>query len=408
LLGDLLNGTIADASRTTEIAQRWEQLTGAVMAKGVEDTATYRYPGLLSHAEVGSDPDTAARSMDDFWAFSDQRGRQFPSGLNATSTHDSKRSEDTRAQLYALSEAADDWGALLHTWRQRHAKGNACVPSPFDELFIYQTLAAIWPNGQINLPTGDWERVAEYVVKAAREAKCHTTWVDPDAAYEDLLRTFVADLEKPPALEFRTELRDFVRSVAPSSATNGLAMVVLKSVCPGVPDFYQGTEMWTRTLTDPDNRRPIDFDAHQATLDRLSDYRPSMDGWEDGRVKLWVTRALMRLRRAQPRLFSDGSYDRLEVVGPLQDHLIAIGRRHGNNWLIAMVPRLMWSHLAVDQFPIGAAVWADTRLNLPDGLPQEMTDVLTGQSLDLKSTDCGIADVLSQLPVAVLYGASAH
>ncbi len=408
LFGDLLNGAITDDSRTTEIAQRWEQLTGAVMAKGVEDTATYRYPGLLSHAEVGSDPDTAARSMDEFWAFSAQRGRQFPSGLNGTSTHDSKRGEDARAQLYALSEAADDWGGLLHTWRHRHIKSSSCVPSPFDELFVYQTLAAIWPIGQITLPTDDWERVAEYVVKAARESKRHTTWIDPDTAYEDLLRTFVAELGQPQALEFRTELRDFVRSVAPSSATNGLALLVLKSVCPGIPDFYQGTELWTRTLTDPDNRRPIDFDAHRATLDGLAGYKPSMDGWEDGQVKLWVTRSLMHLRREQPLLFSRGSYERLQVVGPLQDHVIGISRQHEGEWLIAMVPRLMRSHLALDQFPIGDAVWAETRFNLPEGLPREMTDVLTGQTLALKGTDCEVADLLHQLPVTVLYGTSAH
>jgi (1->4)-alpha-D-glucan 1-alpha-D-glucosylmutase len=404
LIGQVLVDPTQD---TAEIAQRWEQLSGAVMAKGVEDTATYRYAGLLSHCEVGSDPDRASCSVDEFFAFTDERGRRYQMGLNTTSTHDSKRSEDTRSRLYALSEAAPQWCRLLRSWHRRHAEllGGEPGPSPIDELLIYQTLVGLWPIGEDTLSDVDWQRVVDYAVKAAREAKSRTSWIEPDDSYEGALRAFIAQLGDASTKEFRHQLSGFVRLIAPSSATSGLALTVLKSVCPGVPDFYQGTELWTHTLTDPDNRRPVDFDRRRQVLRDLPDFIPSMEHWEDGRVKLLVTHLLLRLRKERPALFSEGAYHQVAVDGPLQQQVIAVSRRHGRDWLVAVVPRLMLQHLALDQFPVGD-VWAGTQLLLGDGSPTEFVNVLTGRTIDCPTNVCGVGEVLSQLPVAVLLGTS--
>jgi (1->4)-alpha-D-glucan 1-alpha-D-glucosylmutase len=409
MIAEILLGSSSEDAQAREIAQRWEQLSGAVMAKGVEDTASYRYAGLLSHCEVGSDPDHASCSVDDFFAMTNEQGRRHPLGLNATSTHDSKRSEDTRARLYALSEAAPQWSRLVRSWHRRHVErlAGAPGPGPVDELLIYQTLVGLWPIGPDTLSAVDWERVSDYVVKAAREAKRRTSWIDPDDAYEDALRSFIALLGGARTEEFRDELRRFVRVIAPSSATNGLALTVLKSVCPGVPDFYQGTELWTHTLTDPDNRGAIDFDLRRAALGGLPGFLPSMEQWEDGRIKLLVTHSLLQLRRERPALFSEGAYFQVVVDGPLQEHVVALGRRHERDWLIAVVPRLVLQHLAPGQFPVGPALWADTRMHLPDGSPEEYTDVFTGRSLSLRATAGAVGEVLGQLPVAVLHATSA-
>jgi len=406
MIGDVLLLAGSEHVMAPEIAQRWEQLSGAVMAKGVEDTASYRYTGLLSHAEVGSDPDHASRSTEEFFSFTSERGRHFPMGLNATSTHDSKRGEDTRARLYALSEAAPQWNTLVGTWHRRHAELLAGMPgpAPSDEMLIYQTLVGVWPSGADNLDANDWQRVSEYLVKAAREAKLRTTWVDPDEAYEGALRSFVNLLGQTSTATFRAELNGLVELIEPCSATNGLALTVLKSICPGVPDFYQGTELWTHSLTDPDNRRPVNFDVRRQAIRDLPDFTPAVDGWPDGRVKLQVTQSLLTLRRERPALFSNGMYSRVEVEGPLREHVVAVSRRHGPNWLLALVPRLMLQHLAPGQFAVGDQIWAGTHLVLPEDAPMEFVNVLTRQSLSLHSADLEVGDALSRLPVAVLHG----
>jgi malto-oligosyltrehalose synthase len=408
-IGDVLLGRYADQADPREIAQRWEQLSGAVMAKGVEDTASYRYAGLLSHAEVGSDPDRASCSIDEFFAHTHARGRHS-SGLNATSTHDSKRGEDTRARLYALSEVASRWNRLVRLWHRRHTEllHGAPGPSPLDEWLIYQTLAGIWPLDTDTLTSDDWQRVSDYVIKAARESKRRTTWVDPDDQYEGSLHRFVELLGRPDTVQFRHELNRLIKRIAPSSVTSGLALTVLKSVCPGVPDFYQGTEFWTHTLTDPDNRRAVDFDARRTALQEISDFDPLATRWDDDRLKLLITQALLVLRREHPALFSEGAYDRIAVTGPLREHVVALSRRHRDEWVLAVVPRLMLQHLPPGRIPVGAHLWADTVLHLPAGAPSEFTNVFTHQAVAFKGMECEVARLLRQLPVAVLFGPAAH
>ncbi len=412
--GDTHGG--AGGAGWVEVAQRWQQLTGAVTAKGVEDTATYRFSGLLAHAEVGSDPGHPAVNIPAFHAATAARGRRHPSSLNATSTHDSKRSEDVRARLFALSEVADEWDRLTARWHRRSAGvlRAASGPDAHDELVAYQTLAAMWPMGRARMSAEVCARVQAYAVKAAREAKCRTGWTDPDERYERALRSFIRRLARSSPTTFGAEMERLVRRIGPAAATNSLALVVLKSVCPGVPDVYQGTELWDFSLTDPDNRRPVDFAARRALLATLpGDDAPAaarqaaaalLAAWEDGRIKLHVLRTLLALRRAQPVLFDRGSYHLARASGAGADHAVGILRRRGRQWVVALVPRLMLGLAGPGRFALGGRVWGDTRLHLPAPAPRELTDVVTGVTLAVRRNAFAVGQALDTLPVAVLRG----
>jgi malto-oligosyltrehalose synthase len=410
-------GSTAGAARWREVACRWQQLTGAVTAKGVEDTATYRFSGLLGHAEVGSDPGRPAIEPAEFRARTSARGRRYPSSLNTTSTHDSKRSEDVRARLYALSEVAEEWNRLVARWQRRHAPAHAQAGGPdgHDELVAYQMVAAMWPAGRARPSTALCRRMQDYVVKAAREAKRHTDWADPDAPYERALRLFIHRLSRSPDLSFDAEMAALVRRIGPAAATNSLALSVLKSVCPGVPDLYQGTELWDFSLTDPDNRRPVDFQRHRRLLVSLpgDDAPPAeraaaaatlLAAWEDGRIKLYVLHALLTLRRSQPRLFDRGSFDLLPTKGPGREHVVGVVRRSGRQWLMAFVPRLTFDQAGAGGFPVGPRVWGSTTAQLPAGAPTRFTDVLTGTVTHSTRGALQIGGVLATLPVSVLRG----
>jgi malto-oligosyltrehalose synthase len=401
--------------RWLEVTRRWQQLTGAVTAKGVEDTATYRFSGLLGHAEVGCDPANPASEPPEFAAAIGARGRRHPSSLNATSTHDSKRSEDVRARLFALSEVPDEWNRLTKRWHRRHGQvvARAGGPDGHDELVVYQTVFALWPVGGSHLPPGECSRVQDYMVKAAREGKRRTSWVDPNEHYERSLRSFVHRLVRSDDNPFGSEMERLVARIGPAAVTNSLALSVLKAVCPGVPDIYQGTELWDLSLTDPDNRRPVDFASRRALLARLPgcdappDERTAgadelLSAWNDGRIKLYVLRALLHLRRAEPALFDRGSYQLLETRGPMRDHLMAIARQSGRTWVVALVPRLTLSRVGPARFPVGSRVWGGTTVRLPSPAPRSFTDVLTGGRHDVPNGVLQAGRVLGTLPVAVL------
>jgi (1->4)-alpha-D-glucan 1-alpha-D-glucosylmutase len=410
----ILNGGDG-AAHWREVAWRWQQLTGAVTAKGVEDTATYRFCGLLGHAEVGSDPGRPAIEPAEFGARIGARGRRYPSSLNTTSTHDSKRSEDVRARLYALSEVAEEWDRLVARWHRRHAPAIARSggPDSHDELVAYQTVAAMWPAGRVRPSAAVCRRMQDYVVKAAREAKRHTDWADPDAPYERALRSFIHRLSRSPDLPFEAEMAALVRRIGPAAATNSLALSVLKSVCPGVPDLYQGTELWDFSLTDPDNRRPVDFERHRRLLASLpeDDAPPAeraaaaatmLATWEDGRIKLHVLHTLLTLRRRQPRLFDRGSFALLPMKGPGREHVVGVVRRSGRQWLMAFVPRLAIDQAGAGRFPVGARLWGSTTAQLPAGAPTRFTDVLTGSVTEARRGALQIGGILGTLPVSVL------
>lgn len=405
-LGLVLEGLCqagAAQSPWLRFAQRWQQLSGADMAKGVEDTASYRYSGLLSHAEVGCDPDRSSVTPEEFARFLTSR-RARPSSLNATSTHDSKRNEDARARLYALSEASTRWSSLVRGWHRRYAKRAA--PDAHDELLVYQSLFALWPFGSSRLRPELRRRLEQYVVKAAREAKVRTSWTDPDTAYEAALVGLVRRLARDKT--FSGEMERFVRRLGAAAATNSLALTVLKCVAPGVPDFYQGTEVFAPSLTDPDNRRPVDWEDLGRLLGSLpapgestsADLAAMVSGWPDGRLKLHTIRALLQLRRENPELFDAAPAQLHAASGPHADKVVALGRRHGRRGVIAVIPRLTLAMCPAGRFPTGGHIWGDTTLRLPAGSGQ-FRDILSGKPFGREEVP-RIGDILGPLPVAVL------
>jgi malto-oligosyltrehalose synthase len=398
-----------------DLTQRWQQLSGAVMAKGVEDTATYRYSGLLSHAEVGGDPDRASVRPDEFHELARDH-RRVPSSLNATSTHDSKRSEDARARLFVLSEHSDEWSSLTARWlcRRDQAPSSLRAPSVHDQLVIFQSLVAVWPVGSHRVGRDVVTRVQHYIVKAAREAKRETSWTDPDADYERALTSFVSTFARN--RESSDEMASFVRHIAPAAATNGLAMTVLKCVAPGVPDFYQGTELWDHSLTDPDNRRPVDFSQRRSLLERLpnADATPTkrraatrqlLARWPTGALKLYVTREMLALRKLYRDLFATGDYDVLAVTGPHAEHVVAVARQLGREWVLAIVPRQTANLVDAGRFALGDETWgARTSLRIPATAPSQFRDIFTGTTVTPSRSRLTIAECLAELPVAVLVG----
>ncbi len=392
------------AHRTTSggpwlaVAQRWQQLSGAVMAKGVEDTATYRYPGLLVQADVGGDPDRPFCDAAAFHRLCQQRS----AGLNATSTHDSKRNEDARCRLAAVSEASDAWAALTERWQRRFISSGGDGPHPKEALLAYQSMLALWPMSGDGLDAPTLGRLQDYMVKATREAKRRSSWTDPDLSYEHTVRAFVARVNDDG--RFRAELARYFRRIAPAAVTNTLALLVLKTGAPGAPDFYQGTELMEPTLTDPDNRRPIDFDARAATLSNLPPVSVAAAGrlltdYGDGRIKLYATRALLQARRTSRTLFARGSYRPLKASSP---HIVAFARRHGPQVALCVVPRLTHTLAGPGRFAVGTRVWGSETVSVPSWGRGPFEDVLTGRVVEPRVGNLELGEVLRTLPVAFL------
>jgi (1->4)-alpha-D-glucan 1-alpha-D-glucosylmutase len=380
------------------VALRWQQLSGAVMAKGVEDTATYRYPGLLAQADVGGDPDRPATDADAFHRFL----RRHSGGLNGSSTHDSKRNEDARCRLAVLSEATDAWASLTEGWHRRFVSKERDSPHAGEELAAYQSMLALWPPDGDRLDKATLGRLQEYMTKATREAKRRSSWDNPDARYERTVRSFVARINDDE--KFRRELSGFFRNVAPATVTNTLALLALKSCAPGAPDFYQGTELFAPTLTDPDNRRRVDFGGRAAMLSQLPPVstavaRQLLADWHDGRLKLSATRALLQMRRASPELFAQGSYHPLETSSP---HVVAFARRHGPRVALCVVPRLTYTLAGPGRFPVGPRVWGSHTVSVPRWGQGPYEDVLTGRRVEVSTGTVALSDILQTLPVTVL------
>ncbi|MGH3732434.1 MAG: malto-oligosyltrehalose synthase [Acidimicrobiales bacterium] len=404
LIGEVLGASTADSR---QLVQRWQQLCSADMAKGTEDTATYRYAGLLSHAEVGGDPDHASCQPAQFHQFATARLSR-PSTLNATSTHDSKRSEDSRARLFTLSEVPDEWSAHVNRWHRRYVTASEEL-DPVDELRMYQSFVCLWPSQPERPPRSVVRRIQDYAVKAAREAKRHTSWTDPVSRYERSLRRFAATLAGDE--QYVREMSRFMARVSPAAMANSLAMLVLKCVAPGAPDFYQGTELFEYTLTDPDNRRAIDFARRRAALSRLpgrhdapnraSELRALVQSGDQGGLKMYVTRNLLHLRRRHRELFAQGNYRALAVSGPLRNHAVAIARRLGNDWVIASIPRQTIGIAGPTRFATGA-LWQGTTLHLPDDAPTHFVDVLSGAQVRARRGHLEISQCLKDAPVSVL------
>jgi (1->4)-alpha-D-glucan 1-alpha-D-glucosylmutase len=393
---------------------RWQQLSGPVMAKGLEDTALYAYNRLVSLNEVGARLE--AVSPGDFHRFNTCRQARWPYAMNATSTHDTKRSEDVRARISVLSEMPRDWTRYVARWsrwnrpRKRAVRGKL-APDANEELLIYQTLVGAWPFEEAG--DGFPERLKAYVIKAAREAKVHTNWLHPDQEYEDALLSFIdAVLDPASAGRLLSEFHRVHRRTSFYGAINSLAQVLLKIASPGVPDFYQSTSNWDFSLVDPDNRRPVDFPRVIELLERLRQWehgdvaplvRSLLENWRDGGVKLFLTYRAVTFRTAHPQVFLDGDYVPLEPAGARGGNVIAFARRTHSEWVVAVVPRLLLRHSARERWPIGRRYWRDTSLPLPGDAPAGFTNALTGEQFVCARGVLRLADALRTFPVALLW-----
>ncbi len=410
---------------------RLQQLTGPVMAKALEDTAFYRWFPLASLNEVGGDPRVFGVGVEEFHRRNEERRRTWPHALSATATHDTKRGEDVRARISALSEIPDAWCDAVTRWRalnagaRRDAEG-VTVPDANEEYLFYQTLIGAWPFAMHggDAETAFRDRITGYMRKALKEAKLHTSWINPHREYEDAMTTFIEAVLASAA--FRDDFARFQAPIARAAVATGLARTVLKIAAPGVPDFYRGTELWDLSLVDPDNRRPVDYVSRRAMLDDL-DARAGRDRRAlvrellakpaDGAIKLYVAASALRFRREHRELFDDGAYVPLVALGERAPHVVAFARVAGERAVVAVAGRffLRLAEAAArdGDDPAGgergggaqsaAARWRGTRLALDPRLPRgEYRDVLTGCGVTVGDEPIAVDGVLADLPCALL------
>jgi (1->4)-alpha-D-glucan 1-alpha-D-glucosylmutase len=419
-----------------DVARKFQQYTAPVQAKGVEDTAFYRHNLLLSLNEVGGEPARFGCTVEEFHAANRLRLAAWPHESTATGTHDTKRGEDARARLNVLSEIPAEWREAVSGWmrinrRSRTRIAPSLAPTPDDEYHFYQALLAIWPaepagtDLPASAPPMIEERLRAYVIKAAREAKVSTSWINPNTEYEEAIAAFArATLAGPPARAFLAAFVPFARRVAWVGAFNSLAQLILKLASPGVPDFYQGTELWDLTLVDPDNRRPVDYDVRRAWLDELAPVRsrvtgdpvePSahdiadlLDTWSDGRIKLYVTSRGLQLRRTRAALFLGGDYLPLECEGRHRERLVALARVLDEDVVVAVTPRLIAPlGRGSGRLLVAPEAWGDTRVRLPQPRRgRRWRHLLTGEELSVVhgATDDWLlaSQVFATCPVALL------
>ena len=362
-----------------DFALRFQQTTGPVMAKGVEDTAFYRYNRLVSLNDVGGDPGRFGTSVADFHAHNRRIAAEWPSTQLATSTHDTKRSEDVRARIGLLSEIPAQWATAVRRWTGANARHkHDGMPDANAEYLLYQTLVGAWPIDAV--------RAVAYMEKATREAKVHTSWIDPNPAYDDALREFVTAVLADPA--FTDDLAGFVGPLVGPGRTTSLAQTLLKLTSPGVPDLYQGSELWDLSLVDPDNRRPVDYDERRRVLERVRDATADqvLALADEGAPKIWLTQRALAVRRAHPEAFGpEGRYQPLTAAGAQADHVVAFVR---GDRVAVIVPRLVVGLAA-------AGGWGDTTIELPAG---EWDEAFAGTDADTTR----VGDLLGQFPVALL------
>ena len=420
------------ASEEDKAAQRrfvgkFQQVTAPVMAKGLEDTAFYVYTRLLSLNEVGNDADRFGVSPEECHRTNQERQAKWPWALSALSTHDTKRSEDVRARLNVLSELPEEWQACLKRWSDLNAQHRLLddepVPDANEEYLLYQTLLGAWP---LEPYTADEyaafvERMQAYMLKALHEAKVHTSWMNPNPTYDEAVQQYVAKiLDAQANTAFLDDFRGLQRRLSHLGLFNSLSQTLLKITTPGVPDTYQGTELWDFSLVDPDNRRPVDY-AHRHRLlqelqarlaaagnDRTALAQELLGSKEDGRIKLYVTMLALDCRRTHPGLFAAGDYLPVQAKGAQREHIFGFVRCQGDHQALVVVPRLM-ARLLQDGHaaPLGEAVWQDTTLLLPGMTPQRTwRHVFTGEPVRCAAEDghatLTVAEVLGHFPVALL------
>ena len=435
-------------------AMKFQQFTSPVMAKGIEDTAFYRYNRLVSLNDVGSDLHRFGVPVSEFHSANRGRVSSWPHAMLATSTHDSKRSEDVRARINVLSELSALWRLRVRDWRRinrslRRSLSGRPSPRPNDEYLIYQTLVGAWPFAlDENSPREDFkafsDRIEAYMLKAIREAKRNTSWINRSVDYEDAVTSFVKALIEPGSKNrFLADFLPLQRQVARLGMWNSLSQTLLKLTCPGVPDIHQGNEIWDFSLVDPDNRRPVDYERRQQAFETLRQASASnseglrrlLESPEDGRIKLHLTWRTLCFRRQHADLFREGKYLVLGVTGPKADRVLAFARKYKDATAVIIVPRLVAGLInesnsesifgsssesnseatssgappdlvettntsGLDRLPLGPRVWGETNVLLPNGGRAKCRNVLTDQTLEVEG-QIKLAEALAEFPVAL-------
>jgi (1->4)-alpha-D-glucan 1-alpha-D-glucosylmutase len=416
----------ADKKEWVDFAMRFQQITGPVMAKGLEDTAFYSYNRLVSLNEVGGSPERFGASLETFHGKNMERIKCWPNALIATSTHDTKRSEDVRARINVLSEIPDEWRKCLINWRKLNKKKKPVVegqrvPDRNEEYLLYQTLIGAWPVSHVEGTEYEIfkKRIKDYMLKAIREAKINTSWINPNTMYEDAMMLFIENiLTSMPNNQF---LKDFIvcqKRVSHYGMFNSLSQTLLKITSPGVPDFYQGTEIWNFSLVDPDNRRPVDYTLRREMLNKLKRRESELGplklakeliiNKETGMIKLYLIYKALNYRKAHRELFEIGEYVPLETMGERANNICVFVRRIGNTRAITVVPRFFTKLISEDDgLPLGKEIWKDTFVVIPFGdIGAKYRNVFTGEIVSIESHKGAItlllSDIFMNFPVALM------
>lgn len=412
-----------------DFVMKFQQLTGPLMAKGFEDTALYVYNRLISMNEVGGNPGRFGITSDEFHKYCQKRAQRWPYSMNATSTHDTKRGEDTRARINVLSEIPEEWEDKINTWSRLNAASRITInedviPDRNDEYFLYQTLIGSYPFGQPD-NQAYIQRIKEYIVKAIREAKVHTAWIQPDEEYETAYGSFIEKILTPAeGNHFLIDFSAFHRKIAFYGMLNSLSQALIKFTSTGVPDIYQGTELWDLSLVDPDNRRPVNFELRRRMLEEIKSASETnrlkytgeiMQNMPDGRIKMYLMHLALRTRNENRELFLDGEYIQLGTGGRHGANLIAYARKLKSQWAVVLAPRFLTELVREDQLPIGNEVWADTMIEMPPGV-KVWKNVFTGETSSLGGTSSRsgersrtggpiqVGELLRNFPAALLLG----
>jgi (1->4)-alpha-D-glucan 1-alpha-D-glucosylmutase len=412
------------------LARKFQQFTGPAMAKGMEDTTYYRVLPLTAMNEVGMGPDRRICAAGDFHRKMSSRSTTWPEAMLTTATHDTKRSEDVRARIAVLSEMPAVWAERLERWqtlnhRARQDVDGLARPSSRDEYLFYQTLVGVWP---LSIPGHDaleptglaalQDRLQAYMVKAAREAKINTSWLNPDEEYEKALIDFVAQVldGSPVAMPFVRDIQDLVRTMAAPGFCNSLTQMVLRLTMPGVPDTYQGTELWDDSLVDPDNRRAVDYSLRAKNLYEFKQAENNGDlgglvaklgqSWPNGRLKQFAMWRLLTLRRSCPDLFLRGRYLPLEVSGPHAEHIIAFARANEHQAMFVAVPRLSAPLCTSGKTLPTGSDWTGTSVLLDplgkDGQGGVWNNILTGRNMVMQDGQGAGTTLFAELPICVI------
>jgi (1->4)-alpha-D-glucan 1-alpha-D-glucosylmutase len=396
----------------THFVLKFQQTTGPIMAKGLEDTVFYIYNRLVALNEVGGEPQQFGSSVDVFHERNLDRQRNWPATMLATSTHDTKRGEDVRARIVAVSEIPEVWRRSLQRWRLANRRwkrsiNDAEAPDANEEYLLYQTLLGTWPVQDSGEPEGTAkveyiERIQAYMAKALHEAKLNTSWIQPNEEWDEAMRDFVAKiLDSSPRNKFLPAFLPVAQEIARLGAINSLTQTALKLTSPGIPDIYQGNEIWDYSLVDPDNRRPVDYQRHREMLAALPTAAPEelMRSWADGRIKMFLTQRVLQFRRDHVDLFQRGEYLPLKTNGTFAECCVSFARQLADKWIVVIAPRLS-SRIG---FPPVGERWKDTTIELAKTLSLENAhDLFTCHALSRGDRRVSVADAISILPFAVI------